>query len=84
VQTIVGKQQFAEYNELLGITALKVVYYPQLGYQIAIPRSVATDQEALKQQLFEYQFVTEQFVYYKNPCVRELDNEIGGMLQLSR
>jgi DNA mismatch repair protein MSH5 len=75
-----GKEEFFQYDSEL-VPALKCVYYPQIGFLVAVP--VLSDHSIEEQlQLFqlglEYQFHTETFVFYKSPRVIELDSHIGG------
>lgn len=82
--TLVGKEEF-ERCQPLGITSLKIVYYPQLGFQVALPLELAKKLATTltpENSGFEHQFHTEHYVYFKNARVRELDSEIGGSLSM--
>lgn len=70
---------------------LSVVYFPQLGYLISIPKpkgseegeNGACNEEALLAALddFEFKFSTDENLYYKNGTMEELDRELGDLHQ---
>eukprot|EP01137_Pigoraptor_chileana_P030840 Opistho-2@17862 len=55
-----------------------VVYFPQIGYLVAVPRK-ATQQteEDFHIPGFEFQFVTKNAVHYKSVRTREMDRVLG-------
>ncbi|ORY59033.1 muts domain V-domain-containing protein [Leucosporidium creatinivorum] len=57
---------------------LSVVYFPQLGYLINIPYSDGvTDPERCEAIGWQFQFVTEQFAYFKSDKCTDLDRHLG-------
>ena len=59
---------------------LNVVYYPQIGYLIAIPTMNQLDGEAIAAANgFEMFFSTERACYFKDEKMRELDAEMGDL-----
>jgi len=59
---------------------ISVVYYPQIGFLIAVPRISETDHaqyEGPIDQPWERKFSTEGYIYFKNPQMRDMDEEIG-------
>jgi DNA mismatch repair protein MSH5 len=50
---------------------LSVVYFPQLGYLIGLPKEFSPSHG------LAYMFSTDQSAYYKNEDMEELDNELG-------
>ncbi|KAM0753707.1 P-loop containing nucleoside triphosphate hydrolase protein [Meredithblackwellia eburnea MCA 4105] len=62
---------------------LSVVYFPQLGYLIAVAydRSLGA-QPPTEVEDWDYQFLTEEFCYFKNDKCRDLDEHYGDILSL--
>lgn len=59
---------------------LNVVYYPQIGYLIAIPTINQLEGEAIASaNNFELLFSTERTCYFKSEKMRELDVEMGDL-----
>ncbi|KAF9571647.1 MutS protein msh5 [Mortierella alpina] len=59
-------------------SVINVIYFPQLGYLITVPRNPnwKTEQDFCFNGL-SYQFCTDSTVYYKNNSMRELDEHLG-------
>ncbi|KAI8928530.1 muts domain V-domain-containing protein [Entophlyctis helioformis] len=58
--------------------SLTVVYFPQLGYLIAVPLRPAMDRlEDYDMAGLAFQFSTETTAFYKSDLMRELDQELG-------
>ncbi|KAK4699437.1 DNA mismatch repair protein MSH5, partial [Phenoliferia sp. Uapishka_3] len=58
-------------------TSLSVVYFPQLGYLITIPFESKGSTSPPQWDDWQYQFVTEEFAYYKSDKCRDLDEHLG-------
>ncbi|KAG0273687.1 MutS protein msh5 [Linnemannia exigua] len=57
---------------------INVIYFPQLGYLITVPRNPEWKSEDDYQlEGFTVQFGTESTIYYKNAAMRELDEHLG-------
>ncbi|KAF9911820.1 MutS protein msh5 [Linnemannia zychae] len=57
---------------------INVIYFPQLGYLITVPRNPEWKSEDDYQlEGLTVQFSTESTVYYKNASMRELDEHLG-------
>lgn len=60
------------------INSLNVVYFPQLGYLIAIPLEDMSVAPLISNETnFVIQFTTERIAYFKNDRMKELDGELG-------
>lgn len=60
------------------VKELHIVYYPQLGFLLAIPLLAHIPlEEQLKIPSLEFQFYTSSKIYFKNSRTRELDEYIG-------
>ncbi|KAF9923346.1 MutS protein msh5 [Mortierella alpina] len=59
-------------------SVINVIYFPQLGYLITVPRNPnwKNEQDFCLAGL-SYQFCTDSTVYYKNNSMRELDEHLG-------
>lgn len=70
-----AKEELQNIPQLNG--EMHVVYYPQLGCEICIPRDESVDiNEQLVDEL-EYQFHTSTKIYFKNARMHELDHHLG-------
>ncbi|KAG0347719.1 MutS protein msh5 [Podila humilis] len=59
---------------------INVIYFPQLGYLIAIPMNTNWEKpEDFELEGLSFQFKTEQTVYYKNDEMRQLDEHLGDL-----
>ncbi|KAK3841818.1 MAG: DNA mismatch repair protein MutS, partial [Linnemannia gamsii] len=59
-------------------SVINVIYFPQLGYLITVPRNPEWKSEDDYQlEGFTVQFGTESTIYYKNAAMRELDEHLG-------
>ena len=71
---------------------LNVIYFPQLGYLVAVPvvpktpsatATNSTESEEVRPAFvgedWEYKFCTATSWYYKNPQMREMDDHFGDM-----
>ncbi|KAF9124810.1 MutS protein msh5 [Mortierella sp. 14UC] len=57
---------------------INVIYFPQLGYLITVPKNPEWKSEDDYQlEGLTVQFITESTVYYKNAAMRELDEHLG-------
>ncbi|KAI8065417.1 muts domain V-domain-containing protein [Gongronella butleri] len=57
---------------------VRVVYYPQLGYFVTVPRTLHQHVDRESQHLgLALQFTTEHSFYYKNSETYHLDNTVG-------
>ncbi|KAF9141882.1 MutS protein msh5 [Mortierella sp. GBA39] len=57
---------------------INVIYFPQLGYLITVPRNPEwKSEEDYELEGLTVQFSTETTVYYKNATMRELDEHLG-------
>jgi DNA mismatch repair protein MSH5 len=57
---------------------MTVVYYPQIGYLIAVPLTKRLrDQGVDNMTDLEYHFTSKDMVYYKNERMYELDEKVG-------
>ncbi|KAK9707677.1 hypothetical protein K7432_010054 [Basidiobolus ranarum] len=56
---------------------LNVVYFPQLGYLIAVPFKRDLEENNFTIESLEFQFCTTNTIYYKNSRMKELDKTIG-------
>ncbi|KXS21418.1 hypothetical protein M427DRAFT_319157, partial [Gonapodya prolifera JEL478] len=70
--TSIGNDVQAE----LPLGDITVVYFPQLGYLIASPKTAG---ESLDVEGLTFQFETDAIVYYKNDRMRQLDQELGDL-----
>ncbi|KAL0215097.1 hypothetical protein P9112_007281 [Eukaryota sp. TZLM1-RC] len=76
LEDILTQAAHNELNELpisCPVSKLNVVYYPQLGYLVAVDNSEASEVPAH----FELQFSTSDFHYFKTSKCRTLDEEMG-------
>jgi len=66
-------------------TEYRLVYIPQIGFHVAIPRddSIPIEEQQHPASDLEYRFHTDTFIYFKDDCVRALDDEIGMLTDLS-
>lgn len=72
---LVGKEELKRHTF---INALRVMYFPQLGFQIAIPiQSNVSLEEQTNLPGFHFQFHTSSFIYFKNDTTDELDRYFG-------
>ncbi|KAF7731558.1 MutS protein msh5 [Apophysomyces ossiformis] len=72
-------QEIASGMQSEAAAALNVVYFPQLGYLLALPRNVGKpviDSVQLFSH-FKLQFTTAEYVYFKNDQTKELDETMG-------
>jgi DNA mismatch repair protein MSH5 len=68
----------AKLEHINWIEELAVIYYPLIGFEIAIRRSQNTSiEEQTNIAGMEYQFHTSSFVYFKNDTARQLDDTFG-------
>ncbi|KAF9297295.1 MutS protein msh5 [Linnemannia elongata] len=59
-------------------STINVIYFPQLGYLITVPRNPEwKTEEDYQLEGLTVQFSTESTVYYKNATMRELDEHLG-------
>lgn len=77
----VGAQVLKSHPEL---GALKVVFLPQVGFLIALDKrnhshNVATNEFPDLPKKFDYVFLQGNEAFFKNPDMRDLDNEIGDL-----
>lgn len=59
---------------------LNVIYFPQIGYLIAMPMDPASGHsawEGAEEDHWERIFTSNRMVYYKNDQMTEMDNEFG-------
>ncbi|KAL6056931.1 MutS protein 5 [Balamuthia mandrillaris] len=65
------------------VTCLSVVYYPQIGYQVVIPRGKAELESFVSIPGLIYQFHTSQYIYFKSEAMFGLDHseEFGDIWQ---
>ncbi|KAF8944484.1 MutS protein msh5 [Haplosporangium gracile] len=57
---------------------INVIYFPQLGYLITVPRNPDwKSEEDFQLEGLTIQFSTESTIYYKNATMRELDEHLG-------
>jgi len=61
-------------------TSLNVVYWPQLGYLVALPlrENMRTEQD-FQLPGFRFQFCTKTMVYYRCDKTLELDHHLGDL-----
>ncbi|KAF9392186.1 MutS protein msh5 [Podila verticillata] len=60
--------------------AINVIYFPQLGYLVAVPmNSNWKTPEDFELEGLSFQFKTEHTVYYKNDKMRQLDEDLGDL-----
>ncbi|KAF9302195.1 MutS protein msh5 [Mortierella antarctica] len=60
--------------------AINVIYFPQLGYLIAVPMNANWQSpEDFELEGLSFQFKTEHTVYYKNDKMRQLDEDLGDL-----
>ncbi|KAF9425765.1 MutS protein msh5 [Podila epigama] len=60
--------------------AINVIYFPQLGYLIAVPMNAKwKTPEDFELEGLCFQFKTENTVYYKNDEMRQLDEHLGDL-----
>ncbi|KAF9331320.1 MutS protein msh5 [Podila minutissima] len=60
--------------------AINVIYFPQLGYLIAVPMNANWQTpEDFELEGLRFQFKTEHTVYYKNDKMRQLDEDLGDL-----
>ena len=64
------------------IEDLRCVYYPQIGFQLAISREecehlIDPETKSIPNSCLEFQFLTSSYAYFKNSTLRDADNEIG-------
>ncbi|KAL9090364.1 MAG: hypothetical protein Q9159_001991 [Coniocarpon cinnabarinum] len=61
---------------------LKVVYLPQIGFLIALPKDEETGAalfEGLDSEVWEKMFASDDLVYYKDDKMRAMDNHFGDL-----
>lgn len=58
-----------------------VVYFPQIGFLVKIPLDSARNVQSIDPR-FEFQFLAEEYGYFKSRDMRELDTEIGDIHSL--
>ena len=59
---------------------LNVIYFPQIGFLITMPRDPETDTalwEGTEDEPWERMFSTELIVYYKDSTMHEMDDRFG-------
>ena len=57
---------------------MTVVYYPQIGYLIAVPLNKRLREQGVDTMTdLEYHFTSKDMVYYKNERMYELDEKVG-------
>ncbi|KAI9296022.1 hypothetical protein K502DRAFT_348420 [Neoconidiobolus thromboides FSU 785] len=66
----------------INITRLNIVYYPQLGYLIAIPIDNKLTKKDFGDTDLDFQFESDEAIYFKNNSMRYLDNDIGDIFTL--
>jgi len=57
-----------------------VIYFPQIGYLIAMPMDPETGQsywEGTEDDHWEKMFTSDRMVYYKNDQMNEMDSQFG-------
>jgi len=57
-----------------------VIYFPQIGYLIAMPMDAETGQsywEGTEDDQWEKMFTSDHMVYYKNSQMEEMDTQFG-------
>ncbi|XP_011270058.1 MSH5 protein, variant [Capsaspora owczarzaki ATCC 30864] len=68
----------AEMDDNAEIDECNVVYFPQIGYLVAVPRRPTMRMEKdFAITGFDFQFVTQHSIHYKSPRTREMDQELG-------
>lgn len=90
------KRTFAGLDDLLGTvarnlseklpaklqTVLNILYFPQIGFLITVPRDLATNEAVYEGNLdnpWEHMFSTKDQVYFKNNQMREMDGHFGDL-----
>jgi len=59
---------------------LNVIYFPQIGYLIAMPMNLETGQaywDGTEEDNWEKMFTSDKMVYYKNDQMNEMDTQFG-------
>ncbi|RMD45070.1 hypothetical protein DV735_g190, partial [Chaetothyriales sp. CBS 134920] len=59
--------------------SLNVIFFPQLGFHITIPRKKDTNEAAWSHADWEQTFSTADRVYFKNEQMRQLDHDLGDL-----
>lgn len=70
-----------------GITGLNVIYFPQLGFLVLVPRDPVSGKGVYEgpiddENKWDYMFNTAESVFYKSGMMRRLDEEFGDIFGL--
>lgn len=60
-----------------GNVNLNVIFFPQLGFHIAVPVDAITGQPVCSGPEWERRFTTDDLVYFKDAITQDLDEELG-------